>query len=179
MGLFDQQAAAPEAPKHKFLSGDLSGFVSEMAADKQDMGIDESAGLDDLEKPELEEREADYQEIKTTKRVANVAGSSLALMADALIPVLLALLFRDDADNYRCDPTEKDMLEKAFADYAQLQGVEMPPWLVLVGTVLSIYGFKAYHGFKIKNEEKENAKIVEENKFYGNENSKTQTEQNN
>lgn len=160
MGLFDQQAAAPEAPKHKFLSGDISGFMGQMAAEKQNTGVDEADGLEELETPEVEEQ-TDYQEIKTTKRVANVAGSSLALMADALIPVLLALLLKDDADNYRCDPTEKDMLEKAFADYAQLQGVEMPPWLVLVGTILSIYGFKAYHGFKEKRDE---AAIVLESK---------------
>lgn len=156
MGLFDQQAA-PEAPKHKFLSGDISGFMGQMASEKQNTGVDETDGLEDLETPEPEDQETDYQEIKTNKRVANVAGSSLALMADALIPVLLALLFRDDADNYRCDPGEKDILEKAFADYAQLQGVEMPPWLVLIGTVLSIYGFKAYHGYKTKREEAENS----------------------
>lgn len=161
MGLFDQQAAVPEAPKHKFLSGDISGFMGQMAAEKQNTGVDETDGLEDLEMQEPEDQETDYQEIKTTKRVANVAGSSLALMADALIPVLLALLLKDDADKYRCDPGEKDMLEKAFADYAQLQGVEMPPWLVLVGTVLSIYGFKAYHGFKAK---RDDAAIVLESK---------------
>jgi len=140
----------PAAPEHKFLSGDITGFMSEMQSSKQNTGVSEDAGIDEIEAqniPEDDEND-DYQEIRTPKKVANVAGSSLTLFADTLIPLLLALLLKGDADEYRCTPEEKPLLEQAFADYAQLQGVEMPPWLVLFGTIASIYGFKAYNGIK-------------------------------
>lgn len=135
-------------PPHKFLSGDISNYVESIRQKKQDQNIDEAEGLEDLDQEQSQGVEApgDYDELALKKKVANVAGSSLTLFADAIIPVLIALLLKDDPDTFKASDSELAQLEAAFSDYAQIQGVDMPPWIVLFGTIISIYGFKAYSG---------------------------------
>lgn len=156
MALFDQPISTDEK-EYRFASG--SSFLEELKRQKQDTGVSEDDGLDDLPPFEEEQDEQEQRTLQESKSVSRVAGEQLTLLTDTILPVLLAIMLKDDPDVYRATDNEKKMLDEAFASYTQMQGINMPPWLVLVGTVLSIYGFKAYHGYKFKKQEDENAKL--------------------
>jgi len=162
MGLFDRAAEneQSEVKQHKFISGNVGDLLSDLKRNKQDTGVDETENLSDLETQESEIIEDEpMQKLKARKDVSDVAGSSMALMADSFLPVLLAIFLQDDPENYKCTEDERESLEQAFADFSRIQGIEMPPWVVLAGTVLGIFGYKAYHGFKVKKLEAENKRL--------------------
>lgn len=163
MGLFDREVDEIKNPvkDHNFISGNIGDLLSDLEKNKQNTGVDEDEGLDDIvnEEREQQSQQEPMQKLGARKDVSDVAGSSMALMADALIPVLIAIVLQDDPDRYKCDDDEFDALEKACSDFTRLQGVEMPPWLVLGGTVLSIFGYKAYSGSRLNKLEAENKRL--------------------
>lgn len=165
MSLFDSKTeddVTVEKKPYKFISGNIDGFMNEIKTPKQQQNIDEDIPIDDVEEPQ-EDPNDDYKSLNVKKAVAGVAGSSLTLFTDSVIPILIALLLKDDPENHKATDSELKQIEAAFTDYTQLQGVNLPPWVVLLGTVLSIYGFKAYSGLKQKQMSDEIATLKAEN----------------
>jgi len=161
MGLLTNVGEKPVEPEkpYTFASGGIDGYMNELNVPKQPQDIDESEGLNEL--IDLQEHEPDepLEKIKARTAVANASGKILAIALDAAFPVALGLLLKDDPDNYKATPEEKEDLTEAFAEYTKLKGGEIPPWLALVITILSIYGVKGAAGFQNKKLNDENAKL--------------------
>lgn len=140
-----------ENADYSFASGNIADYLSEIKIPKQEQDIQEEDGLDELEnftKPEPERRE-----IQESKSVSNVAGSALALLSDSLIPMLLAILLKASPETFKATKSEYEQIEQAFSDYTQQEGIKLPPWLVLIGTLGAVYGFKAHSAIAQKKEE--------------------------
>lgn len=156
MGLLDQVDETTKKEPYKFASGGIGEFMDEFNKPKQDQGIDEAAGLEDLP-PEYEESEDDepLEKLKATNSVANASASLLTIALDSTLSTVLGLYAGDEPSNYKADSDQREELQEAIAEYVKLKGGDIPPGLALILIVVSIYGSKGAMAFQFKKLKKE------------------------
>ncbi len=156
MGLLDDNA--PETVKtYQFASAPIDDFIRDLNVSKQEQNISDD-DLGELDEP-IDQPDAPLEKLKMRPSVANATGKALMLTVDTVLPIGLALLIKDDAENYKATEAEREDLAEVFGEYAKLSGGEIPPWLMLLITVLSIYGIKAYNGVQNKKLNDRNAEL--------------------
>jgi len=122
-------------------TGDLESFLTEIQAPKQNMNISEAEGLEefealqDAEKPEKED-------LVMKSPVANASGKLLATVIDTTLPAALGFLAKEEGSGYKADEEDRNELEKALGEYMKLKGGDIPPGMMVLVLVLSIYGAK-------------------------------------
>jgi len=161
MGLLDKTGEKPteiEKP-YSFASGGINDYLDELKVAKQPQDIDESEGLDELLELQEKETPEPLEKLKANTAVANASGKILAIAIDAALPVAIGLFLKDDPENYKASEDEKEALTDAFAEYTKLKGGDIPPWLALMITILSIYGVKGAAGYQNKKLNAENTKL--------------------
>jgi len=122
-------------------TGDLESFLTEIQAPKQNMNISEEEGLDELETlQEIEKPEKDDLVMKGS--VANASGKLLATVIDTSLPAALGFLAKEKGSVYKADEEDRAELEKALGEYMKLKGGDIPPGMMVLVLVLSIYGAK-------------------------------------
>lgn len=98
-------------------------------------GIEEFEALQDAEKPEKED-------LVMKSSVANASGKLLATVIDTSLPAALGFLAKEEGCVYKADEEDRNELEKALGEYMKLKGGDIPPGMMVLVLVLSIYGAK-------------------------------------
>lgn len=126
-------------------SGNIDEFISEMQAPKQDMNIDESEGLDELE--DLQENETVERQdidVEMTANASKMTSKLLCTVLDSVIPNGLSLIAGDaeSVNLYKASDEQRDELEEALTAYIRLKGGDIPPGIMVIILVITIYGSK-------------------------------------
>lgn len=130
-------------PEYNFASEDIDGFISDFNRPKQNMNADEREGLDELEPEDPEYDPNDIEEPEHMSSTAAKQTSSIVVtVIDNVLPTTLAAIAKGEASDYKATPDEREELKSALAEYLKLKGGEIPPWLMVLILVLSIYGSK-------------------------------------
>lgn len=74
--------------------------------------------------------------------VANASGKLLATVIDTSLPAALGFLAKEEGSGYKADEEDRAELEKALGEYMKLKGGDIPPGMMVLVLVLSIYGAK-------------------------------------
>ena len=154
MGLLDIQGDAPEKP-YKFASSGIDDYLDELNQPKQDLGIDETAGYEELNDMQPEPDSEPLEKLKASNAVAKASGSLLTIALDTSLSTAIGLWAGDEPANYKADDNEREELEQAISEYVKLKGGDIPPGFALVLIILSIYGSKGAMGFQFKKAKKE------------------------
>lgn len=115
--------------------GDLDEFMKEFMKPKQDMHINEADGLDRLEEDITPD---DVPQIQMQSGAAKATGKLCVTVVDTVLPACLGMIAKDDGDNFKASDEERSELEEAFSEYMKLKGADVPPGvmvLILVGTI--------------------------------------------
>ena len=80
--------------------------------------------------------------LKGTSSVANASGKLLATVIDTSLPAALGFLAKEKGSVYKADEEDRAELEKALGEYMKLKGGDIPPGMMVLVLVLSIYGAK-------------------------------------
>ena len=137
MSIFDQHTETEEQDYH-FASGtDINDYLSEMGAEKQDMNLS-----DTLDEDLPFDTETEEQTMQMPSDVANATGKMFASVIDTVLPETLAMLSKGDVEDYKAAPTDRKELEKALGKYLAIKGTDIPPGVMLLILILSIYGMK-------------------------------------
>lgn len=130
--------------EYNFADGDISTFASEIQQPKQDMGISEEPDVwEDPEEPdELEDGPENEAEINapSQRMAARRTAKFICHFADMGFATALSAISKNDMDEHRADKESLHELENAVAEYCKDMGGNVPPWLMIVICVLTIYG---------------------------------------
>ena len=124
--------------------GDLDEFMKEFMQPKQDMNIDENDGLENLQV----ERPEEPQHIQMQSGAAEATGKLCVTVVDTVLPACLGVIAKDDGDNYKASDEERSELEEAFGEYMKLKGADVPPGVMVLILVGTIYGTKLPYAFQ-------------------------------
>lgn len=121
---------------------DNSFFAHNTSTDNTfiDQTLDDNIPADFIDETE---EDTDDNEKHLGKAVAESSGKALAHSVDRVASVILGLIAKGDAKDYRADKTEMSDLQQAFTDFMLETGFQMSPSTNLFVAILSIYGFKA------------------------------------
>lgn len=132
---------ATESINTNFPTDDLDTFLSEIQAPKQNMNISEDDGLEDFERLQ-DSQQPEKESLVMKTPVANASGKLLATVIDTSLPAALGFLAKESASVYKADEEDREELEKALGEYMKLKGGDIPPGMMVLILVLSIYGAK-------------------------------------
>lgn len=147
MSLHDQEITTTE--DYSFFTG-TEDFVSDLQQPKQDMNLSDELPLEEIEV--IQEAAPEVEKEKTvTLKAARSSAKFLTTAIDAPLSSLLAFYAKeDDADDFKCDQEERDTLEEALTEYLKDKGADIPPGMMLLVVILSIYGSKTMKAFNMR-----------------------------
>lgn len=125
----------------EYPTGDLETFLTEIQSPKQNMNISEAEGLEELETLQVTEK-PEKEDLVMKSSVANASGKLLATVIDTSLPAALGFLAKEEGSGYKADEEDRAELEKALGEYMKLKGGDIPPGMMVLVLVLSIYGAK-------------------------------------
>ena len=105
------------------------------------MNISEAEGLEELETLQVTEK-PEKEDLVMKSSVANASGKLLATVIDTSLPAALGFLAKEEGSGYKADEEDRAELEKALGEYMKLKGGDIPPGMMVLVLVLSIYGAK-------------------------------------
>lgn len=132
----------PDTTGYAFASGDIDDFLSEMEQPKQSVyedNPDDQQHFDALNDA-AEQREQQKQKLHMNAPVANASGKLVATVIDTTLPAALGFLAKDDPANYKADEQSREELERALSEYMKLKGGDIPPGMMILVLILTIYG---------------------------------------
>ena len=125
----------------EYPTGDSETFLTEIQSPKQNMNISEAEGLEELETLQVTEK-PEKEDLVMKSSVANASGKLLATVIDTSLPAALGFLAKEEGSGYKADEEDRAELEKALGEYMKLKGGDIPPGMMVLVLVLSIYGAK-------------------------------------
>lgn len=142
-----EQIGNPTNDNYQFASGqDIDQFIAQMQAPKQDMHIDEAEGLRQLEEEAanaVQEEKAEKVDVQMKASAARASGRLVASVIDNTLPGIMAFAGKDnDPAPYKADPESRTELEEALTEYMRLKGGDIPPGMMVLILLLTIYGSK-------------------------------------
>lgn len=127
---------------NEYPSGDLKAFLDDYTTEKQDMNIDESDGLDDLEEKAasfVDEEEKEPVTIQMRAGAAKASGKLITTVIDTTIPAMLAAIAKDNVEEFKAAPEDREELEEALTEYMKLKGGDIPPSVMVIILISTIY----------------------------------------
>lgn len=129
-------------PNTEFPTGSLDGFLSEMAQNKQDMGISETF-IDtepDDEMPNLPDEPSPEIQVKTAP--AKATARLITTVIDNTIPAAFGAIAKGNSSKYKASDDEREELTEALTEYVKLNGGDIPPSFMVLILIVTIYGSK-------------------------------------
>ncbi len=131
---------------YRFVTGnDIDGFLDDLNTPKQETVRDRYDGLEDLPSDDIEvdEEKQEPVDIQMKASAAKATGKLVATVIDTTLPQALAFIAKDNGvENYRADESQREELEEALTEYMRLKGGDVPPGVMIVILVITIYGTK-------------------------------------
>ena len=148
-----------ENTTHNFATADIKEFVNELNVPKQEFEQKTSI-FDNLPEDVAQEIEPQEPKVKTkmTTGAANASGKLVVSVIDTVIPSVQAWFAKDDTDGYKAPESNRSEMEEAFSRYMELKGGDIPPGLMCLILVITIYGSNIPKMLEMRklNTEKEN-----------------------
>lgn len=128
---------------NEYPSGDLKAFLDDYTTEKQDMNIDESEGLDDFDaitgNAANEEEENEPVSLQMRAGAARASGKLITTVIDTTIPAILATIAKDNVEEFKAAPEDREELEEALTEYMKLKGGDIPPYVMVIILINTIY----------------------------------------
>ncbi|NCC99482.1 MAG: hypothetical protein EOL95_07260 [Bacteroidia bacterium] len=130
-----------------------------MSEEIEDMGIREELEPELELKPEPEpkpkqdnniqqQEEVEKAEIKMKSAPAKATAKLFATIIDSTIPATLGIIAKEESTDYRAAEEDKQDLEDALTEYVKLKGGDIPPGVMVLILILTIYGSKVPHALQ-------------------------------
>ncbi len=148
-----QPPSAPINPDYP--TADISDFISEMNQPKQDFNLDiqpseeETALFDNAPQDPVEK-----VDVQMKSAAASASGKLFATVIDTALPATLAAIASAPAEHFKAAPQDRQELADALTEYMRLVGADIPPGMMVVILVLSIYGSKVPDVIRLRKEHK-------------------------
>lgn len=127
---------------NEYPSGDLKAFLDDYKTEKQDMNIDESDGLDDFDAitgNAANEEENEPVSLQMRAGAARASGKLITTVIDTTIPAILATIAKDNVEEFKAAPEDREELEEALTEYMKLKGGDIPPSVMVIILISTIY----------------------------------------
>lgn len=128
---------------NEYPSGDLKAFLDDYTTEKQDMNIDETEGLDDFDaitgNAVNEEEENEPVSLQMRAGAARASGKLITTVIDTTIPAILATIAKDNVEEFKAAPEDREELEEALTEYMKLKGGDIPPSVMVIILISTIY----------------------------------------
>ncbi len=125
----------------EFPTGNLDDFMSEMIQPKQNMDIDERP----LESEAFEQAtltEEPEAEIQMKAAPARATAKLIVNVIDNTIPATLGIVAKEESTGFKASPDERSELVEAMTEYVRLKGGDVPPGVMVMILICTIYGSK-------------------------------------
>ena len=130
-------------------TGDIASFIEEFNQPKQDMNLDIAEGLDALE-PLEEDMPTGKLDTTATRAAAGAGGRMIAAVIDTTIPMTLGMIAKESPDEFKATDSQREELEAALTEYMALRGDDIPPGVMVLILVLTIYGSQVPHALALR-----------------------------
>ncbi len=137
-----ENIGTPITDSYTFATGDdIDAYIRDIQSPKQDMNIDPTEGLSELEDlQEFDDAPFEKTDIQMKAAAAKASGRLVATVIDTALPQALAYIAKTpDSTPYKADPDSRQELEEALTEYMRLKGGDIPPGMMVLLLVLSIY----------------------------------------
>ena len=129
-------------------TGDITSFIEEFNQPKQDMNLDIAEGLDSLEP--FDDTPSGKLDTTTTRAAASAGGRMIAAVIDTTIPMTLGMIAKESPDEFKATDSQREELEAALTEYMALRGDDIPPGVMVLLLVLTIYGSQVPHALALR-----------------------------
>lgn len=129
-------------------TGDIASFIEEFNQPKQDMNLDIAEGLDSLEP--FDDAPSGKLDTTTTRAAASAGGRMIAAVIDTTIPMTLGMIAKESPDEFKATDSQREELEAALTEYMALRGDDIPPGVMVLILVLTIYGSQVPHALALR-----------------------------
>jgi hypothetical protein len=158
--MFDENPQKPQ--EYNFASGGISDFLEDFNTPKQSKDINED--FSELESIEYEKSEKILPDkLQTSASVAKTSASILTIALDSALSSVFAFIANESPEDFKADDDQREELQKAFTEYTKLKGGEIPPGLMLIILVISIYAGKGITAVQLRKANKRNEQLEAEN----------------
>lgn len=132
-----------EKPKinPEFPTESLDNFINEFNQPKQNMDLDERPQAND-EFDKVTGEQPEEAEIQMKAAPAKATAKMITAVIDNTLPAALGLVAKEDSNAFKASPEERGELVDALTEYVRLKGGDVPPGLMVIIIVLTIYGSK-------------------------------------
>ena len=130
-------------------TGDIASFIEEFNQPKQDMNLDIAEGLDTLQ-PFDDQLPTGKLDTTTTRAAAGAGGRMIAAVIDTTIPMTLGMIAKESPDEFKATDSQREELEAALTEYMALRGDDIPPGVMVLILVLTIYGSQVPHALALR-----------------------------
>ena len=142
-------APTPTAPINpNYPTGDITSFIEEFNQPKQDMNLDIAEGLDSLEP--FDDAPSGKLDTTTTRAAASAGGRMIAAVIDTTLPMTLGMIAKESPDEFKATDSQREELEAALTEYMALRGDDIPPGVMVLILVLTIYGSQVPHALALR-----------------------------
>ena len=127
---------------NEYPSGDLIAFLDDYKTEKQDMHIDECEGLDDFDAitgNAANEEENEPVSLQMRAGAARASGKLITTVIDTTIPAILAGIAKGNIEEFKAAPEDREELEEALTEYMKLRGGDIPPSVMVIILISTIY----------------------------------------
>lgn len=129
-------------------TGDIASFIEEFNQPKQDMNLDIAEGLDSLEP--FDDAPSGKLDTTATRAAAGAGGRMIAAVIDTTIPMTLGMIAKESPDEFKATDSQREELEAALTEYMALRGDDIPPGVMVLILVLTIYGSQVPHALALR-----------------------------
>lgn len=129
-------------------TGDIASFIEEFNQPKQDMNLDIAEGLDSLEP--FDDAPSGKLDTTTTRAAASAGGRMIAAVIDTTLPMTLGMIAKESPEEFKATDSQREELEAALTEYMALRGDDIPPGVMVLILVLTIYGSQVPHALALR-----------------------------
>ena len=142
-------APTPTAPINpNYPTGDITSFIEEFNQPKQDMNLDIAEGLDSLEP--FDDAPSGKLDTTTTRAAASAGGRMIAAVIDTTLPMTLGMIAKESPEEFKATDSQREELEAALTEYMALRGDDIPPGIMVMILVFTIYGSQVPHALALR-----------------------------
>lgn len=139
----------------------VNDFFAQMSRQKEDMGISEPMP-DDNEQPETDELEpTDEPRIQVNAAPARATAKLITTVIDTTLPAGLAMIAQAESNEFKATPDERDELTEALTEYVRLKGGDIPPGVMVLILVSTIYGSKLPYAVQLRKQKQKENELAE------------------
>ncbi len=152
-----QQQPSPDYPV-----ADLNSFIDEINQPKQDFNLNIRPDDDDFEDYTPDDEPLEKIDTQMKSSAAKAGGILMATVVDSVLPASLGAIAHTDADQFKVSDRDRDDLAEALTEYMRLKGGDIPPGVMVILLILSLYGSQIPHAISLRkhyNSQKDNKHI--------------------